>query len=46
MKRLGAIISNIEKNSIAEEIELSIGDELLSINSTIPNDIMEYSFQI
>lgn len=45
MKRLGAIISNIEKNSIAEEIELSIGDELLSINSTIPNDIMEYSFQ-
>ena len=45
MKRLGAIISKIEDGSIAQELELSCGDELLSINSTVPNDIMEYSFQ-
>ena len=45
MKRLGAIISKIEPNSIAQELELSVGDEILSVNSIVVNDIMEYSFQ-
>ena len=45
MKRLGAIISKIEPNSIAQELELMPGDEILSVNSVVINDIMEYSFQ-
>lgn len=43
-KKLGMKISQVQKGSIGEEIGLKKGDEILSINSTFPNDIFEYSF--
>ena len=38
------IISQVEKDSIADEIGLKSGDEIISINSYTPKDIIEYSF--
>ncbi len=46
MKRLGAIISSVLANSIADELELQAGDEILKINSTAPRDLIEYSFLV
>lgn len=40
------IISQVEKDSIADELGLSEGDEIISINSTKPRDIIDYSFCI
>ncbi|WP_330388997.1 DUF512 domain-containing protein [Tepidibacter thalassicus] len=40
------VISNIQKNSIAEEIGIEKGDILLSINNQKIQDIIEYKFLI
>ena len=40
------IISQVEKNSIADELSLSAGDEIISINKTVPRDIIDYSFLV
>lgn len=46
MKRLGAVISSVVPNSIADELELQVGDEILEINSSAPSDLIEYSFLV
>ena len=46
MKRLGATISNVEAGSIADELGILAGDEIVSINGVVPNDIFEYSFLV
>lgn len=38
------MISRIEKGSLAEELELSVGDKILKINGKAPKDIIELSF--
>ena len=40
------IISQVEKNSIADELGLCAGDEIISINKTAPRDIIDYSFLV
>ena len=44
MKRI--LIKDVEKGSIAEEMEISGGDYLLSVNEVEINDILDYKFQI
>ena len=39
-----ARISNVVEDSIAEELELVEGDELLSIDGVIPQDMIDYNF--
>lgn len=39
-----AIISKVEKNSIAEELELQAGDEILSIDEQKMTDLIDYNF--
>jgi putative radical SAM enzyme (TIGR03279 family) len=41
---MGAIVSNIEPNSIAEELEIMPGDEVLAIDNVKPRDIIDYNF--
>lgn len=40
------IISRIEKNSLAEELELVAGDKILQVNGRAPLDIIDLSFQL
>ena len=40
------LIKNIIKNSIADELEIEIGDYLLKVNDTQINDILDYKYQI
>ncbi len=40
------LVEDVEKNSIANELGIKKGDKILSINSTIPKDIIEYSYLI
>ncbi len=37
-------ISKIYKNSLAEELELQVGDNILKINNKKPRDLIEWSF--
>ena len=39
-----AKISGVITGSIAEELELVEGDELLSIDGTIPQDMIDYNY--
>lgn len=39
-----AIVSKVEKNSIAEELELEAGDEILSIDEQKMTDLIDYNF--
>lgn len=39
-----AIISKVEKNSIADELELKSGDEILSIDEQKMTDLIDYNF--
>jgi len=39
-----AIVSEVIKNSIAEEIDIKKGDEILSIDSTKMQDMIDYNF--
>lgn len=41
-----AIISEIQKDSIAQELELQKGDKILSINSEIPKDFIDYQYMM
>ncbi|MBS4759812.1 MAG: DUF512 domain-containing protein [Clostridium sp.] len=41
-----AIISEIQKNSIAEELNLQKGDKILSINSQTPKDFIDYQYMM
>lgn len=40
------IISRVKEGSIAEDLEISVGDELLSINGNEVSDIIEYKYLI
>ncbi|HKL79446.1 MAG TPA: DUF512 domain-containing protein [Mobilitalea sp.] len=46
MKKLAHIIKEIEVGSIAEELELTPGDELISINGNKIKDVLDYHFLI
>lgn len=46
MKKKAHIIKEIEAGSIAEELELTPGDELISINDTEIKDILDYHYLI
>lgn len=37
-------IAEIEPNSLAEELELKVGDKILKINNQTPHDLIEFSF--
>lgn len=39
-----AIVSKVEKNSIAEELEIQAGDEILSIDKQKMTDLIDYNF--
>lgn len=39
-----AIVSKVEKNSIAEELEIQEGDEILSIDEQAMTDLIDYNF--
>jgi putative radical SAM enzyme (TIGR03279 family) len=43
---MGHKINYIEKNSIAEELDINIGDELLQVNGKDIHDILEYIYEI
>ena len=40
------IVSQVEKDSIAYELGLCAGDEIISINNSVPRDIIDYSFLV
>ena len=40
------VISDILKGSIADELDLNGGDEIISVNSVVPKGIIEYSFLV
>ncbi len=46
MKKKAHIISDIEDGSIAQELELEPGDELISINGTPIKDVLDYHYLI
>ncbi len=46
MKKNAHIIKEIEAGSIAEEMELTPGDELISINGTIIKDVLDYHYLV
>ena len=46
MKKKAHIIKEIEEGSIAEELELAPGDELVSINDTKVMDVLDYHYLI
>ena len=39
-----AIVNKVLENSIAEELEIEAGDEILSIDGTIMSDMIDYNF--
>jgi len=41
---MGAIVSDVEPNSIAEELGIMPGDEVLAIDDIKPRDIIDYNF--
>ena len=41
---MGAFVAEVEKNSIAQELEISTGDELLTIDGVKPKDLIEYRY--
>ena len=41
---MAAIVSNVEKDSIAEELEIQAGDEILSIDEQKMTDLIDYNF--
>jgi len=43
---MGAIISEVLKDSIAEELEFQKGDELVSINGEKPQDMIDYRYMM
>ena len=45
MKKHKHIIQFIEPNSIAEELGLEAGDELIAVNGNEISDVLDYRFQ-
>ena len=43
---MNIIIDSVIENSIADELELKKGDEVININGVVPKDIIEYSYLI
>ena len=43
---MGALVAEIKKNSIAEELEITTGDEILTIDNIAPKDLIEYRYLI
>lgn len=43
---MGAIVSAVEENSAAQELQISRGDEIISINGIKPLDLIDYTFLI
>jgi len=43
---MSAVISNIIEGSIADDLKLNIGDEILTINGNHINDIVDYRYNI
>ena len=41
---MGALVAEVEKNSIAEELEIKSGDEILTIDEIMPKDLIEYRY--
>lgn len=41
---MGATVSKVEKNSIADELEIKSGDEILSIDEQKITDLIDYNF--
>ena len=41
---MGALVAEVEKNSIADELEIKSGDEILSIDEITPKDLIEYRY--
>ena len=46
MKKNRHLIQSIEEGSIAQELELKPGDEVISINDEVPEDIFDYHYLI
>ena len=44
MKKCELLVEDVIKNSIADELKIKKGDRILSINNTIPKDIIEYRY--
>ena len=42
----GHLIKNVEKGSIAEELEIEAGDRLLEINGEVVEDIFDYQYMV
>ena len=43
---MGALVSDVLADSIAEELEIEAGDELLSIDGIKPRDMIDYKFMM
>ena len=43
---MNGLITGIEAGSIAEELELLVGDKILQVNGKIPRDIIDLSFML
>ena len=41
-----AIVSNVLKDSIASELELEKGDEIISINGEKPKDLIDFRYMM
>ena len=41
---MGALVAEVEKNSIAQELEITAGDEILTIDEIAPKDLIEYRY--
>ena len=41
---MGGIISSIEADSIADDLEWKVGDEVISINGNVLRDVIDYQF--
>ena len=39
-----AIVNSVVENSIAEELEIETGDEILSIDGQVMSDMIDYNF--
>ena len=41
---MGALVAEVEKNSIAQELEITAGDEILTIDEIVTKDLIEYRY--
>ena len=43
---MGALVAEVENGSIAQELEITAGDELLTIDEIAPKDLIEYRYMM